>query len=103
MVEIQQNGSEERSARLREPAHISFALERTRPGGAYAIVQLLTVGDRMAWVENTESRMNREHRVVTTLADLTGTYALVEVSPTAARATTARKPKGGGKGSKSAP
>jgi hypothetical protein len=73
-------------------AHISFALPGAGALGTYAIVHLRPVGSRLAWVEETRTTADRHGSVVTTTADSTGTYALVQLVTKAKRPARAAAP-----------
>jgi len=94
MIEIKSRTPADRPAPLSVPAHISFALPGGGAPATYAIVHLRSVGDHLAWVEETQSAAHRDGRVVASVVESTGTYALVQVvskSPRPARGVTPAK------------
>jgi hypothetical protein len=87
MIQIKKREASETVSPILDTCHISFALPASSPLGTYTIVHLRSVGGRQAWIEEKQSTIDRYKTVVTTVAESTGTYALVRLS------SKAQKPK----------
>jgi hypothetical protein len=73
-------GSKEASTAIKDSCNISFRVPASEARGTYAILHLRTVGKRLAWIAEKPSVLDRNGRILTTAAQLTGTYALVRLT-----------------------